>query len=114
MVAPAEPLKQYEEGKPREAWAYRTDDVRPPGRPFTVELLEDAIRAAVKAVTVPAPAGVGGGHVTWGAQLDVQPIGDGRALELGRCAGYLAKYATKATEQAGGVLHPVVRARSLA
>jgi hypothetical protein len=24
-VAPAEPLKQYEEGKPREAWAPRTD-----------------------------------------------------------------------------------------
>jgi hypothetical protein len=25
VVAPAEPLKQYEEGKPREAWAHRTD-----------------------------------------------------------------------------------------
>ena len=25
VVAPAEPLKQYEEGKPREAWAARTD-----------------------------------------------------------------------------------------
>jgi hypothetical protein len=25
VVAPAEPLKQYEEGKPREAWAPRTD-----------------------------------------------------------------------------------------
>jgi hypothetical protein len=25
VVAPAEPLKQYEEGKPRESWAARTD-----------------------------------------------------------------------------------------
>jgi hypothetical protein len=25
VVAPAEPLRQYEEGKPREAWATRTD-----------------------------------------------------------------------------------------
>ena len=25
VVAPAEPLRQYEEGKPREAWALRTD-----------------------------------------------------------------------------------------
>jgi hypothetical protein len=25
VVAPAEPLKQYEEGKPREAWAPHTD-----------------------------------------------------------------------------------------
>ena len=25
VVVPAEPLKQYEEGKPREAWAPRTD-----------------------------------------------------------------------------------------
>jgi hypothetical protein len=25
VVAPAEPLRQYEEGKPREAWAPRTD-----------------------------------------------------------------------------------------
>src|SRR3954453_16258965 len=27
VVAPAEPLRQYEEGKPREAWAPRTDAV---------------------------------------------------------------------------------------
>ncbi len=53
------------------------------------------------------PAEVGGGYVTWGEQLDVQHIGVGQALEPGRCAGYLAKYATKATEQAGGVLHRV-------
>jgi hypothetical protein len=87
--------------------AYRAGTVRPPSRRFTVDMLEDAIRAAVAAVTVPLPAEVGGGYVTWGSQLDVQHIGAGPALEPGRCAGYLAKYATKATEQAGGVLHRV-------
>ena len=86
---------------------YRRDVVRAPDSRFTVELLEDALRAAAAAVTVPVPAEVGGGYVTWGAQLDVQHIGTGRALEPGRCASYLAKYATKATEQAGGVLHRV-------
>ena len=87
--------------------AYRADELRAPDARFTVELLEDAIRAAAAAVPVPVPSEVGGGYVTWGPQLDVQPILTGGALEPGRCAGYLAKYATKATEQAGGVLHPV-------
>ena len=86
---------------------YRADVVRAPDARFTVELLEDALRAAAAAVTVPVPEEVGGGYVTWGQQLDVQYIGVGQALEAGRCAGYLAKYATKATEQAGGVLHRV-------
>jgi hypothetical protein len=86
---------------------YRADELRAPDARFTVELLEDAIRAAAAAVTVPVPPEVGGGSVTWGQQLDVQPIRAGGALEPGRCAGYLAKYATKATEKAGGVLHPV-------
>jgi Replication initiator protein, pSAM2 len=84
---------------------YRADDVRPPGDRFTVELLEQALRAAAADVTVPVPDAVGGGYVTWGPQLDVQRIGE--SLDAKHCAGYLAKYATKATEQAGGVLHPV-------
>ena len=83
---------------------YRGDVVRAPDRRFTVELLEHALRDAAAAVTVPVPAEAGGGFARWGAQLDVQYIG---ANEAGRCAGYLAKYATKATEQAGGVLHRV-------
>lgn len=86
---------------------YRRDVVRAPDARFAVQLLEDALRDAAAAVTVPVPAEVGGGSVTWGPQLDVQHIGAGQALEPGRCAGYLAKYATKATEQAGGVLHRV-------
>lgn len=87
----------------------RAHDVRPPEAKFTTELLEDALRAAAADVTVPVADELGGGFLTWGEQLDVKHIGAGQAFEPGRCAGYLAKYATKATEQAGGVLHPVKR-----
>ena len=88
--------------------AYRAETVRAAGAAFTVELLEDALRAAAAAVTRSrCRTRLGGGYVTWGAQLDVQHIGAAAALEAGRCAGYLAKYATKATELAGGVLHRV-------
>ena len=84
---------------------YRAHVVRPPRSGFTVELLEGALRAAAADVTVPVPVQVGGGYVTWGQQLDVQRIGE--SLSAKHCAGYLAKYTTKATEQAGGVLHTV-------
>jgi hypothetical protein len=86
---------------------YRTGQVRGPSRFFSTELLEDALREAAAAVTVRVPQEVGGGYVSWGRQLDVQRIGADQALDPSRCAGYLAKYATKATEQAGGVLHRV-------
>jgi hypothetical protein len=56
-------------------------------------------------VSAPLPAELGGGRLGWGSELDVQRLG--HELDPKRCAGYLAKYATKATEQAGGVLHPV-------
>jgi hypothetical protein len=87
----------------------RAGEVRRPEARFTGQLLEDALRAAVGAVTVRAPEELGDSYISWGEQLDVNHIGAGQALEPGRCAGYLAKYATKATEQAGGVLHPVDR-----
>ena len=40
----------------------------------------------------------------WGQELDIRRL-DGQARR--EVAGYLAKYATKSTEQAGGVLHRV-------
>jgi hypothetical protein len=86
---------------------YRADELHPPTAPFDVELLEGAIRATVDAVSAPLPNELGGGRLRWGPELDVQRIAIGQGLEPVRCAGYLAKYATKATEQAGGVLHPV-------
>ena len=85
--------------------AYRVDELQPPTRAFTVELLEQAIRATAADVSAPLPDELGGGRLRWGPELDVQRIGE--QLDAKHCAGYLAKYATKATEQAGGVLHPV-------
>jgi len=83
----------------------------PPPEGFTAELLEEAIRQAAAAVTVPCPALDDGGPVRyarWGDQLDVHNItsGDDQAGELSaeQVAGYIAKYATKATESFGSGL----------
>ena len=84
--------------------AYRAGEVKPPPARFTVELLEDAIRATVAQVRAPLPDELSGGPVQWGDELDVRRTD---TQERGKVAGYLAKYATKSTEQAGGVLHRV-------
>jgi hypothetical protein len=86
--------------------AYRADEIRPPDRRFTAALLEDALRAAAAAVTVQTPDELGGGVVRWGSQLDVQQLAED-VDERRRRASYLAKYSTKSTEQAGGLLHRV-------
>lgn len=87
----------------------RADEIRPPDRRFTTQVLEDAFRAAVADATVHLPDEFGGGYLTWGEQLEVAHVGTDAGIDPGKCAGYLAKYATKATEQAGGVLHRVDR-----
>src|SRR5204862_2263467 len=69
------------------------------------ELLERGIRQAVEAVSAPVADELGGGRVRWGSQLDVRQLTTGE--QRGEIAGYLAKYATKSTEQAGGLLHRV-------
>jgi hypothetical protein len=84
--------------------AYRADEVKPPPARFGVELLEDALRAVVDEVRAPLPDELGGGAVCWGGELDVRRLD---AHERRRVAGYLAKYATKSTELAGGVVHRV-------
>jgi hypothetical protein len=84
----------------------------PPPQPFTAALLEDALRQAVPAVRVPCPPLEDGGpsrYARWGEQLDVHNItrADGdQAGELlaEQVAGYIAKYATKATESFGSGL----------
>lgn len=86
--------------------AYRADEFRPPDRRFTVQLLEDALRGAAAAVSSPVPDALGGGEVRWGAQLDVQQLAEEDA-ERRKRAGYLTKYSTKSTEQAGGLLHRI-------
>jgi hypothetical protein len=82
----------------------------PPPAPFTAALLEEALRQAVPAVRVPCPPVDGGParYARWGEQLDVRNItsGDDDAGELSaeQVAGYIAKYATKATESFGSGL----------
>ncbi|WP_406270388.1 replication initiation protein [Streptomyces sp. NBC_00191] len=82
----------------------------PPPAWATVQLLTDAIRAAVDhaytTVTVPAVADQPARSLRWGEQLDIRPI---RAFEAGtditeqKVASYVAKYATKAAETTGTV-----------
>jgi hypothetical protein len=83
----------------------------PPPAPFTAALLEDALRLAVPAVRVPCPPLEDGGperFARWGEQLDVRNIttDSDQAGELSaeQVAGYIAKYATKATESFGSGL----------
>lgn len=83
---------------------YRSGEIRAPGRRFTGQLLEEAIRVTATKVDAPLSQRQPDRRVRWGSELDV------RALDLqtrAEVAGYLAKYATKSTESAGGVLHRV-------
>jgi hypothetical protein len=82
----------------------------PPPEGFTAELLEEAVQHTAAAVTVPCPPLDKGPdrYARWGEQLDVRNItsGDDQAGELSaeQVAGYIAKYATKATESFGSGL----------
>jgi hypothetical protein len=85
--------------------------VAPPPAGFTADLLERAVRQATAAVVVPCPAVEDDQGVIliarWGEQLDVRHIteaGDDQELSAERVAGYVAKYATKATEALGVTL----------
>jgi len=83
---------------------------RPPEAAARRAGLEDALRLAVPAVRVPCPPVDAGPerYARWGEQLDVRNItrdsdqaGD---LSAEQVAGYIAKYATKATESFGAGL----------
>lgn len=78
----------------------------PPPEWATVGLLTAAIQQAATTVGVPCPAGLELGPVSWGEQLDIRPVTAGMLGEgsEGQVAGYLAKYATKATEGLAGVV----------
>jgi hypothetical protein len=82
----------------------------PPPAPFTAALLEEALRVAVPAVRVPCPPldEGPGRYARWGEQLDVRNITTASdqvgELSAEQVAGYIAKYATKATESFGSGL----------
>jgi hypothetical protein len=89
--------------------SYRQDEVRPPDARFTARLLEDAVHGAIEAVSAPIAedlaAELGEQRVLWGQEREIRPI-----EHPGQLAGYLAKYSTKSTEQAGGLVHPITQA----
>jgi hypothetical protein len=86
---------------------------RPPAT-LTTELLIEAIRRAVARALVTSsnnPATNGRRQISWGEQLDIQPIAglgaeDGELTDQ-KVAGYVAKYATKAAENTGTLDRPV-------
>jgi hypothetical protein len=84
---------------------YRASELRPPSPRYTADVLAGTVRATVRRVAANLPDELGGGQVRWGTELELRVIGEG--LERSRTAGYLAKYTTKSTEQAGGLLHRV-------
>ncbi|MFD7433383.1 replication initiator protein RepSA [Streptomyces sp. NPDC059861] len=74
----------------------------------TVQLLDDAIRAAAThsytSVSVPAAEDQPARTFRWGTQLDIRPVkafGDGSDITEQAVASYVAKYATKAAENTG-------------
>jgi hypothetical protein len=74
-----------------------------PPRECTAAKIERVVRFAAREIELEAE----GGPIRWGREIVVVPLD---ATEVGRAAGYVAKYATKATETAaGGVLIPRVR-----
>jgi len=80
-----------------------SDPHTPPPAWATVELLAAALRHTAAHVALPSP--LGGPPIHWGEQLDLRPVHDGRGeRSSGQVAGYLAKYATKATESLGAAL----------
>jgi hypothetical protein len=85
--------------------AYRAHELHPPPRRFDVELLERAVRTTLDIVSAPLPDELGPGRVRWGGEIDIRRLDGGQVR--GELAGYLAKYATKSTELAGGVLRRV-------
>jgi hypothetical protein len=85
--------------------------VAPPPAGFTGDFLEAAVRQAAATVSLACPPVTDDQDVTlvarWGDQLDIRHItetGDEHELNAEQVAGYVAKYATKATEALGVTL----------
>lgn len=81
----------------------------------TAESLCEAVRSAAASVAVAAPSSdaVGDRVLRFGEQIDVQVIGSSDRATDGRVSGYLAKYTTKATEDAGGADYPITHASQI-
>jgi hypothetical protein len=76
------------------------DGERPPSG-FNEGMLTDAIETAVPEVTVRVDAGDRRWFARWGDQLDIRPIGESAELSREAVAAYIAKCATKSSDQFG-------------
>jgi hypothetical protein len=91
----------------------------PPPEGFNAAVLEEALKQAVPAVRVPCPGEDDGPwrYAQWGEQLDVRNITSDSdqegELSAEQVAGYIAKYATKATESFGSGLDRRISADDL-
>jgi hypothetical protein len=74
-------------------------DGEPPPSDFDEDLLAGAIGAAVPEVTVRVEAGDRRWFARWGEQLDTRPIGESAEMSREAVAAYIAKYATKSSDQ---------------
>ncbi|GAB3211246.1 replication initiator protein RepSA [Marinactinospora endophytica] len=73
----------------------------------SLDMLTSAADSAIRATSLEVSAGGESYRLAWGNQYDIRPIGDfgpdHGALSDTAVAGYIAKYATKAAEEAGGL-----------
>jgi hypothetical protein len=90
------------------------EGVEPPPPQFTAEILEHAVREAARRVAVPwsgrPEASDAVPAACWGDQLEIHPIAASHGpedLSAEAVAAYIAKYATKSTEEFGGLDHRV-------
>lgn len=81
------------------------DGEHPPSG-FDEELLAASIEAAVPEVTIRVDAGDHRWFARWGEQLDIRPIGESAELSREAVAAYIAKYATKSSDQFGRLERP--------
>ncbi|WP_141999219.1 replication initiator [Amycolatopsis cihanbeyliensis] len=104
----------------------RVDGPTGPGSPApagaTTELLDAVVRTAAASVSVDSPesATVGSRRLTWGEQIDCEPIAatdpddPAQVVHDRQVAGYVAKYATKGTGHTSGSDVPIRSAEHIA
>jgi hypothetical protein len=87
----------------------RADGIDGAMPPLTGEQLARASLSAARAVTVPRPSGV----ARWGKQVDVQLLDRSDSQRAKKVAGYVAKYATKSSDETGALDHRITSEEDL-